>query len=211
MSTYQAKWLLACALLLSCSWAFSQADTVQELLTCASVKPQANRLSCYDTLARASAPNEVETIGSWVVRTGVDPINGSKNVYLSTTASSGTTEASGNPQALWLRCLQGEIRTFITWQVFLGTGTIETTYKIGTADSTTDTWYIGADGRAVFYSYNESAILDFISKLVESDDGTLTALITSSDQITHMATFNISGLGELVNRIYRPCGKTSTR
>lgn len=206
MITNRTKRVLACALLLCVSCVTAQGNTLQELLTCADIERSQLRLDCYDTLARASAPNTVETIGSWIVRTGADPVDGSSNVYLSTEATAGGTQtASGNPQVFWLRCLQGEIRAFVTWQDFLGTGTIQTTYRIGTADSVTDTWYIGADGEAVFYSYNRPANLEFIDRLVQADNGTLTAQITPTGQSTQMATFDISGLRRIIDRIYGAC------
>lgn len=193
--------------ILSAGLAFAQTDSGGSLLACSAITSDNERLTCYDDLARAAAPSLSTSTDHWFIRTDPDPIDDSTNVYISTMATEdSSTSAYGDYPYLYLRCRQGDVAVLLEWQEYLGLDTIETTYRIGNASATTDTWYIGSTNQGAFYSLNEPANIDFINKLVNADGGTFVAQATPYGEGVRTAIFNISGLEDIVDQLFQACG-----
>ena len=185
------------------SFGFAQSVT-QDVLACTTIDSAEQRLACYDAIADELTPVQVETVNNWSIRIDTNPIDDSKTVVLSNIAEEGQARF-GAPIALVLRCQSDEIDAYIVWNDYLGLDTTRVTYRIGTADAKTDTWYLSTDNEATFFSQNEALDRQFINDLAAADNGQLVAQVTPYSENPVTAVFNISGLTELLPQLFEPC------
>jgi hypothetical protein len=127
-------------------------DLIQRLTECARIADPAQRLSCYDTLARESTdadsgPGRADR--KWGVSTKVDPIDDAKTVTLYLEAA--VTEPPAEKAAfLFLRCRRGETNVYITWNRPLANG--EVMVRLGKAAAKRQYWNLSTDNEATFYA-----------------------------------------------------------
>ena len=182
---------------------FSQ-STTQEVLACTTIDIAEERLACYDALASKLNPPKVSSVNKWNIKTETNPVDDTKTVVFTNVADEGRARF-GNPIVLFLRCQSGIIESFISWDDYLGSDTTKVTYRIGTADATTDTWYISTDKTATFFSLNESLDRQFVNDLAAADNGRFVAQVTPYSESTVTAVFDVSGLIELLPQLFEPC------
>lgn len=186
------------------SAALAQSDFEQQMLECSAVDSDSERLECYDGLAGQLLPATTSSSDSWVVRSEVNPVDDSTSVFIYTEAIEGEGRF-GEPISLMLMCRGGEVDAVIGWHYYLGLRTTEVTYRIGTEQARTDTWYISNDSEATFYSQSESIDRRFIQELTEADNGRLLAQVLPYNENRVTAVFDISGLENVVGQLYEAC------
>lgn len=197
---------IAVLLLLLSGSVMAQSDPSQGLLTCSAISDSEERLACYDSLADEAAPPVATSSGNWDVSVDTNPIDDSETVVLSTDSTEGSTVSRfGDDFNLILRCRSGELDAYINWSDYLGSDTTQVTYRIGTSEAKTDTWYLSTDSMATFFSVNPPATRAFIEDLAEADNGRLIAQVTPYNENPSTAVFNISGLSGLLEQLYQPC------
>jgi type VI secretion system protein VasI len=182
----------------------AQSEFEQQMLECSAVSGDSERLECYDDLARQLVPPTTSSSDSWFIQTEVNPVDDSTSVFLYTEAIEGEGRF-GEPISLMLMCRSGEVDALITWNYYLGLRTTEVTYRIGTEQARTDTWYISNDSEATFYSQSESIDRRFIQELTESDNGQLLAQVVPYNENRVTAVFDIAGLESIVGQLYEAC------
>ncbi len=120
--------LLAASLvvaLTNLSSAAAQGDLKQPIGRCAIQDGDLMRLACYDSIAkslgysRTPKAANVAGAGEWRVSTEQNPLDDTRTVILSLTATSGQSRL-GDPVRLIVRCQSGKIHAFIIWSSYLG-------------------------------------------------------------------------------------------
>ena len=184
----------------------AHASVKEEIAKCAAQNAPAERLSCFDTLAKSLGVDKPETTvkagkGKWVVRTKKSPIDDSINVMLAVRAErevrSGYRTAT---PTLVIRCSEGKTNVYITWSLYLGIGTTEMLTRLDKEAATTDTWDISTDDKAVFVRGSD---IGFAKKLMRHH--TLLAQITPYSESPVMATFEVGGLSEAIKPLREAC------
>ena len=173
---------------------------------CAAKKASAERLICYDNIAKTLGVDKPQTVvtagkGKWIVRTDKSPINDTTNVYLS--LSSEQSVHSGYDTVtptLFIRCAGGKTNAYITWDLYLGLESTSMLTRLDKAPAVTKTWSISTDNKAVFVSGSDVA---FAKQLMAHQ--TLLAQITPYSQSPVMATFDIGGLSEAIKPLREAC------
>ncbi|HYN82159.1 MAG TPA: type VI secretion system-associated protein TagO [Gemmatimonadaceae bacterium] len=178
----------------------------EELGKCAAKKTGAERLICYDNIAKTLGVDKPQTVvtvgkGKWIVRTDKSPINDTTNVYLS--LSSEQSVRSGYDTVtptLIIRCAEGKTNAYITWDLYLGLESTSMLTRLDKGPAVTKTWSISTDNKAVFVSGSDMA---FAKQLMSHQ--TLLAQITPYSQSPVMATFDIGGLSEAIKPLREAC------
>ena len=199
------KALLATTFLLVLS-GNSYADEKQAIAECAAKKGDADRLVCYDALARSLGVDEPKTTstkgeGEWQVSINESPIDDSKNVYLS--VFSEKTVRSGYKTvrpSLFIRCSENTTNVFLSWDVYLGLDSTRMLTRFDDAKATTSTWLISTDRKSVFVRGSDVA---FAKKMMEHEK--LLVQVTPYGENPVMATFNIQGLPEAIKPLREAC------
>lgn len=176
----------------------------QKALECVTIEADSERLICYDTMANELIQPEVSTSEQWITSIDKNPLDDSKTVILYNQAIEGGTRYRDAP-ILILRCHSDEISAIIRWDDYLGSDDIQVTYRIGSQESKTDTWYLSSDNKATFYSYNEPANISFIKDLMSADNGSFVAQLTPYNENPVTGVFDISGLSNISNQVFEAC------
>jgi len=186
------------------------ADTERSIAECAAKATSAERLICYDALAKAMGLDQpttsTTTQGLWRVRTDVSPIDDSQNVFLSLDAK---TPFSGWLKSelgtLIIRCKENRteayVRTGMTAQSGYGRYdesevTIrydrDNAFKIWMGEST--------DNKALFFP---NAISE-IKRMMNHE--TMLFQFMPFNSSSSMTTFDIAGLSETIAPLREACG-----
>lgn len=193
-------------LLVSTSPAIAQSNLSQRLLECSAMSNAEDRLACYDSLADDATPPSTVSSDNWNLSVDTNPVDDSQTVVLATRSAEGSTRARfGDDFSLILVCRSGELNAYINWNDYLGSDNTQVTYRIGTSPAQTDTWYLSTDSTATFFSVNAPATRSFIEKLAGADNGRLVAQVTPYNENTSTAIFDVSGLSELLEKLYESC------
>lgn len=178
----------------------------EEIAKCAARKSSAERLVCFDALARSIGVDKpVTTVttgkGKWHVRSDKSPINDSKNVFLSLNAKQAVRSRYKTvTPTLIIRCSEGKTNAFITWDLFLGVKSTTMLTRLDKEAAVTEAWGISTDSEAVFVSGDDVA---FVKQLMPHQ--TLLAQITPLGESPVMVTFDIGGLAEAIKPLQEAC------
>src|SRR2546430_8492310 len=105
--------------------AAAQGDFKQPIGRCATQDGDLKRLACYDSIAKSLGYSRTPTAanvtgsGGWQVSTEKNPLDDTRTVFLSLSATTGQSRFG---DAVWLvvRCQSGKINAFINWNSYLG-------------------------------------------------------------------------------------------
>lgn len=178
----------------------------EEIAKCAAQKSSAERLLCFDALAKAMGvdkPVTIETTGNgkWLVSTKKSPINDSTNVvlYLSAEESIRSGYNTVTP-SLFIRCSEGKTNAYISWDLYLGLESTMMLTRLDKESAVTKAWSISTDNKAVFVSGSNVA---FAKQLMEHQS--LLAQITPYGESPVMANFDLVGLTDAIKPLRDAC------
>lgn len=178
----------------------------EDIGKCAAKKTDAERLICYDNIAKTLGVEKLQTVvtvgkGKWIVKTDKSPINDTINVYLSLSSEQSVSSGYNTvTPMLLIRCAEGKTNAYITWDLYLGLESTKMLTRLDKAPAVTKTWSISTDNKAVFVSGNDMA---FVKQLMLHQ--TLLTQITPYSQSPVMATFDIGGLSEAIKPLRDAC------
>lgn len=160
--------------------------------------------SCFDKLTEKVLNNQMAVTQNW----NKHPANSHANlddVFLYTLAVQGGTESRENP-LLAIRCFNKQLNAFIVWNTLIGETQTKVTYLIGSQEQVEDTWYISDNGISTIFSLKEIYNIEFIEKLLQADKKFLIAAVQPQNSDNPIvATFNISGLNQVIEHVIIPC------
>src|SRR5437763_1362268 len=147
--------LLAASLvvaLTNMSSAAAQGDLKQPIGRCATQDGDLKRLACYDSIAkslgysRTPAAANVTGSGGWQVSTQKNPLDDTRTVFLSLSATTGQSRFG---DAVWLvvRCQSGKINAFINWNSYLGLEQTLVITRLGAGEAKNQKWPLSTETR----------------------------------------------------------------
>jgi len=200
--------LLAASLvvaLTNMSSAAAQGDLKQPIGRCATQDGDLNRLACYDSIAkslgysRTPAAANVTGSGGWQVSTQKNPLDDTRTVFLSLSATTGQSRFG---DAVWLvvRCQSGKINAFINWNSYLGLEQTPVITRLGAGEAKNQKWPLSTDNKATFYPGDAAA---FLEQLLAADRFVAQTTPYSESPIT--AVFDVAGLSAAVKPLREVC------
>ena len=186
-----------------------EAATIDEVLAYCRAQAEADeRLACFDELARAVAEGEVlptlpsSGTGHWNVTQEVSPIDDSRNVYMRLEAEAEGYTAKSRP-ALMVRCTEGEINVFISFDSRLSYGDdkIEVLSRFDRQPAKKNDWGLSTDRKAIFTPHSAA----FWALKIERAQK-LFVRLTPSEKNPISATFNLAGSAEAMRPLRESCG-----
>lgn len=181
----------------------SQVDLPREVARCAAVPDSLQRLSCFDTLAKAAAPSAPAdpaavpaTAGkaAWAVTDEKNPLDDSQ------LALTGVISEEQNAR-LAVRCKSGELDVWITWMKYIGREAIHVTLRVDSEKASTATWGGSTDGRAAF----ARKAPEFAARLQTATR--LVAQVTPYSSVPITSTFTLQGGADAIARVRKTCGQ----
>jgi type VI secretion system protein VasI len=178
----------------------------EEIAKCAAHKASAERLVCFDSLAKSIGVDKPTTTvtagkGKWLVRSDKSPINDSTNVFLSLNAEQAVRSGYKTvTPTLIIRCSEGKTNVYITWDLYLGLESTTMLTRLDKEAAVSKTWAISTDNKAVFVSGSDVA---FAKSLMAHQS--LLAQITPYGESPVMTTFDVGGLTEAVKPLREAC------
>ena len=170
----------------------------QSLATCAAITADAQRLQCYDNLAKAQAAPGAEA--GWKLYTATNPVDDSKTVALQLAASNQQSRF-GEPILLTLRCAARKTAAYIEWRSFLGEMNATMTVRFGNEKAVTQNWGLSADKTAAFAPGDATAFIRHLAKVDQ-----LVAQTTPYSQGPVTAIFKTAGLAAAAAPLAQNCG-----
>ncbi len=177
----------------------------QPIGRCATQDGDLMRLACYDSIAqslgysRTPAPANVTGSGAWQVSTQKNPLDDTRTVYLSLSATTGQSQFG---DAIWLivRCESGKINAFINWSSYLGLEQTPVITRLGNGDAKNQKWPLSTDKKATFYPGDAGA---FLEQLLTADR--FVAQTTPYNESPITAVFELAGLAAAVKPLREVC------
>ena len=180
------------------------AQTADQIASCAAVENDIARLQCYDALAEPvgsphTSGSDAATTGNWTVQDETNPIDDTRLVTVALRSASGTT-VGGAPIVLILRCQSGDTSAYINWQEYLGSDANVLT-RVGTDEASTLGWLRSPDRQSTFAPGNN---VEFIQRLLGADR--LVAQITPYNANPIRANFDLAGIEDALAPLRETCG-----
>lgn len=170
-----------------------------ELIECSKIEATADRLACYDGMARAVEETLAGERGKWGVNVKENPIDDSRTITLYL-ESSNVNPPREKPVYLFLRCRGGEMTAYITWNRALANG--ETMIRLGKGEAQREYWNLSSDAEATFYPDETE---DLIEDLMANE--LLTAQVNPPDSVPMTAVFELSGLIRAIVPLREGCDR----
>ena len=186
-----------------------EAATIEEVLAYCRAQTEADkRLACFDELARAVAEGEVlpnlpsSGTGQWEVSQELSPIDDSRNVYMRLEAEDEGYAAKSRP-ALMVRCTEGEINVFISFDSRLSYGDdkIEILSRFDQQPAKKNDWGLSTDRKAIFTPHSAAFWAIKIERAQK-----LFVRLTPSEENPISAIFNLAGSAEAMRPLRESCG-----
>ena len=182
------------------------ADTTKDIAICANKSTDAERLICYDDLAKSlnvEKPKTTITKGKdkWVVSEDISPVDDSKKVTLMLDAEE-LIRGSFNSYkpTMVLRCSENTTNAYVVMGVFLGSDRIKVLSRLDKQKATKRNWGISTDHKAIFAPGGN---IKYIKNIMKHDK--LLVQMTPYGANTVMTTFDIKGLKEAVKPLRDAC------
>ena len=196
------------ALVLAVSALGAQSVSDSSLARCAKTRLAAERLRCYDQLARVTeaAPTKTRpassamTAGAWKVEEQTNPLDDSKTVFLALVAAEGRSGLLREPPTLVLRCKSGQVEAYIDWSNYMGSDASSVTSRIGSEPPVERSWGHSTDNRATFYPDDPVKLLE---ALLSVDRFVAQATPYSESPVT--AVFLLRGLDKAIVPLREAC------
>jgi len=168
---------------------------------CGVIGAPAQRLACYDSLAKVPArPSTIPAgVGAWQVSDEKNPLDDSRTVVLSLAATSGRS-VHGQPVALALRCMSNKATVYVMWNSYLG-DEARVTFRVGGGESRTKTWSVSTDKTATFYPSDH---VEFMKEIMAADR--LVLQVTPYNESPITAVFDLAGLPNAIKPLREDCG-----
>lgn len=183
------------------------------LSKCSVIKPNKERLECYDMLAR-HAINKSTSLSNWKVDVKKSIMDDSKTVTVLTRGTPISTLTGKKEPSLIIRCLKGKTELFVSWNTYMGTGSKYITSKIGDAEPFMKSWLGSADGTATFYVYDQlihsnslypqERVIMLIKALMVSPTFALEAKPYNMSEV--QTQFDLRGLTRAIEPLRNECG-----
>lgn len=195
------KYILTLVLL-----SFLNAATKQDIAICANKDSDAERLICFDSIAKKLNVNEpkqeiIANKGKWLTTIDTSPIDDSQKVILTLEAD---TPVRGNftssTPSLILRCSENKTEAYIAWDVYLGIGTTKVLTRLDRNKARTKTWGLSTDNKATFAPGSN---VSFIKSLIGHEK--LLVQTTPYGASPTMTTFHLSGLRDAIKPLKKAC------
>jgi len=195
------------ALLLLSAAGIAQADTKKDIAKCAAKSSDAERLICYDGIAKSlkvdkPAITTTETVGKWESVKKKSPIDDSVNVVLYLEANEkieGQLSIRKFLPSLVIKCSENKTAAYINWGRYLGIGDTRVLARIDKNKARTTRWDLSTDNKATF----ARKAIGFSKSLFDHEK--LLVQVTPYSGSPVMTTFNISGLKENIKPLRKAC------
>lgn len=184
----------------------AKATDREAIAKCAAHKAPAERLVCFDSLAKSIGVDKPLTTvtaskGKWLVQSDKSPINDSTNVFLSLDSEKALRSGYKTvTPTLVIACSEGKTNVYINWDLYLGLQSTTMLTRLDKEKAVTKTWIISTDNKAVFVSGSD---VIFAKQLMVHQS--LLAQITPYGENPVMATFEVGGLSEAIKPLRRAC------
>ncbi len=168
---------------------------------CSKIENNIERLECYDNITNSEKSLSSNQLKNWNVRTDTSKLTDETNVYITTSSIDPIKNQFGQriSPTLILRCAENTTNLFVTWEMFLGTDTIEITERIDKEKVKKSTWTISTDHKASF----KRQPIDFIKKLEGKQ--VLLLELTPYGESPRMVEFDITGIEEVITPLKNAC------
>jgi type VI secretion system protein VasI len=201
--------LLTCLFPLTIISVPASADITADIARCAAIESPAERLACYDALAKRLgleggkkvSTSDAPGVGKWRTSTETSPIDDSRNVYLRLDAEESIPSMLGTVRpTLYIRCKENRTELYISWGVYLGLDTTTLLTRLDSEKAKSATWHLSTDNEATFYP---GSPISFIRNLLQHN--TLLVQVTPYGESPVMVTFDLRGLEEAVKPLQEAC------
>lgn len=180
----------------------------KDIAKCANKSTDANRLICYDGLAKklgVDKPKQIVSVGKgkWVVSKETSAVDDSTNVTLYLEAKEmirGKYTHEKIRPVIVLRCSENTTNAYINWDTYLGIDNIKVLTRIDKKKAIKRNWSISTGNKATFAPKN----IAFIKSLFGHSK--FLAELTPYGDNPKMATFDIAGLKEAIKPLRKECG-----
>ena len=185
---------------------FACADLKIDIAKCASTRPDAARLVCFDKISsdlKVDAPRAeaISGNGKWNGRLETSPIDDSKNAFLTLSAESPVRKRyETTTPTLLIRCKEKRLEAYITFGFFLGSDSTRVLTRYDKRSAQTASWSISTDHTAVFVN---GSIVSFIKEMIKSES--LLVELTPYSESPVMTTFDVRGLAEASKTLQQTC------
>lgn len=178
-------------------------EILRRMDACAQLEDPAERLACYDALARSLGLNPspprtaADSTGDWGVNVKQDPLDDSRVVTLYLGAES-LSPPSDREVFLFVRCRHRELEIYITWDRPLANG--EVLVRLGEGPSERQYWNLSTDAEASLVPGDSGA---FLRRLLAVPR--LVAKVNPRDSVPMTAVFRLDGLSTVMGRVPTDC------
>ncbi|CAA6811184.1 MAG: Type VI secretion system protein VasI [uncultured Sulfurovum sp.] len=182
------------------------AGAKKDIAICVNKNNDAERLICFDNIAKSLKVNEpkkevIEDKGKWVTTIETSAIDDSQKVTLLLEAE---TPIQGNynssTPALILRCSENRTEAYISWGVYLGIGTTKVLTRLDKSKARTKTWGMSTDNKATFVPGSNTT---FIKSLMGHEKLLIQTTPYGANSV--MTTFQLNGLNDAVKPLRKAC------
>ena len=189
------------------SWAAT--DLQNKVGDCATIAADAERLRCFDVLAKSLDAKGKKKSGQprtdWIVSSRVSPMDDKTNVYLMLRADRDIeTKFFGKVRPrLWIQCVGGKTKGVLEWGFIVGGGKETITYRLDREKAVAAVVNVSDDFSALV-SWDEKRFIPFVKSLFGKNRLLVEIKPFSDPPLT--AGFNIAGTEKVIAPLRAACG-----
>ncbi len=139
--------------------------------------------------------------GEWKIDDTISALDGSRTYVASLYSQNTIRDIAGTDEqaTLLIRCVGGNLESYIAWPQNLGTGPVTMRWKTDAGHFADEIWSVSLDGSATF---SESAGA-FLAKLRSTKQATFQ--VSLSNFTTLQANFDVAGVDKIVDTAVAAC------